>query len=222
MKASNVRKRLRIELVTIAILTTLFLGVFPRRSILLDISLALFALVLLAFDARFTTTMVWGRIQSPVPEAQRLHGALAVLVPLTVLLLLLCFGTGVVLGYMTGGWQGAIARVGRWQILLAVGLYLPWALLQQTLFQFYLFGRLLILAPPWLAVTCTALAYGLVHLPDLGLSVAAALAGVIWTIIYYRYRSLIPLAFSHACLGAAFHYWIYNIDLAQEWRALFG
>ncbi len=222
MKASSVKPRLRIELVTIAILATLFLVVFPRRSILLDIALALFALVLLSFDARFTTNMVWGRIESPVPEARRLRGVLSVLVPLTVLLLFLCFGTGVLLGYMAGGWQGAMARVGRWQILLAVGFYLPWALLQQTLFQFYLFGRLLVLLPPWMAVICTALAYGLVHLPDLGLSVAAVFAGVIWTVMYYRYRRLIPLAFSHACLGAAFHYWIYNIDLAQEWRALFG
>ena len=115
-----------------------------------------------------------------------------------------------------------MARVGIWRILLAVAFYLPWALLQQTLFQFYLFGRLLTLLPPWLAVACTALAYGLVHLPDPVLSAFTALAGIFWSYVYNRYRRLLPLAVSHACLGAAFHYWVYGLDLAREWRALFG
>lgn len=222
MKATRLKNRLRIELLTIVVLTTLFLVLFPRRHILLDVALALFALVLLTYDARFTRDVVWARMPVPALEPAGLRGCLAVLVPVTIVLIFFCFGIGVVLGYLTGGWPAVVARVGRWQILLAVGFYLPWALLQQTLFQFYLFGRLLVLLPPWLAVSCTALAYGLVHLPDSGLSAAAGLAGIFWTFMYYRYRRLLPLAVSHACLGAAFHYWIYNIDLAQEWRALLG
>jgi len=114
-----------------------------------------------------------------------------------------------------------MARVGIWRILLAVAFYLPWALLQQTLFQFYLFGRLLTLLPPRLAVTCTALAYGLVHLPDPVLSTCAAMAGIFWSCVYNRHRRLLPLAFSHACLGGAFHYWVYGLDLAREWQTLF-
>ncbi len=203
-------------------MTALFLVIFPRRHILVDITLALCALALIGLDARFTREAVWARLPSPVPGRDRLKRCLAVLVPVTLLLLALCLGVGMTIGYWEGGWPGAFARAGRWQIILAVGFYLPWALLQQTLFQFYLFGRLLILAPPWLAVACTALAYGLVHLPDPLLSVVAALAGVFWSYMYYLYRRLLPLAFSHACLGAAFHYWIYNIDLAREWSALFG
>ncbi len=222
MTAEKQKIRFIVELLVIGALTILFLVIFPRRHIAIDIALALLALALIWLDARFTRREVWARLPSPFPEEERLRRCLAVLVPVTLLLLALCLAVGTAIGYWEDGWRGAMARAGRWQIILAVGFYLPWALLQQTLFQFYLFGRLLILAPPWLAVACTALAYGLVHLPDPGLSAAAALAGIFWSYMYYRYRRLLPLAFSHACLGAAFHYWIYNIDLAREWSAIFG
>ena len=222
MRTPHLKTRLVIEIVVLVLMTTIFLLVFPDRHMFLDVSLALFALGLIALDARFTRTVVWARIPSPVPDRERLRRCLVVLIPTTLVLMLVCLGIGMATGYREGEWQGAFARVERWQIILAVGFYLPWALLQQTLFQFYLFGRLLILLPPWLAVTCTSLAYGLVHLPDPLLSAMAALAGIFWSSMYYRFRRLIPLAFSHACLGAAFHYWIYNIDLAREWSALFG
>ena len=45
-------------------------------------------------------------------------------------------------------------------------------------------------------------------------------AGAVWSFIYYRYRLLLPLAFSHAALGSAFYYGIFGHDLAAEWRAL--
>ena len=52
---------------------------------------------------------------------------------------------------------------------LTLCFYLPWALLQQTLFQFYLLGRLRALLPfatPWMLSTINGVAYGLVHLPS--------------------------------------------------------
>jgi len=58
-----------------------------------------------------------------------------------------------------------------------------------------------------------------VHLPDVWTSLVTAIAGVVWTFIYYRYRCLLPLAFSHAALGTAFYYGICGHDLAQEWKA---
>ncbi len=222
MRSRNIKKRLIGELVIIGILTALFLAIFPKRNILIDIALALFALTAIGLDARFTRIAVWTQLPSLVPERERLKRCLAVLIPVTALLMLMCLGVGSAIGYRENGLQGVLARIGRWQIILAVGFYLPWALLQQTLFQFYLFGRLLVLVPAWLAILCTAAAYGAVHLPDPFLSAFAGLAGVFWSFMYYRYRRLVPLAFSHACLGAAFHYWIYNIDLAREWTALFG
>jgi membrane protease YdiL (CAAX protease family) len=94
--------------------------------------------------------------------------------------------------------------------------------MQQTLFQFYLLGRLLVLFPKdqriW-PVLITGLGFSLVHLPDVWTSLVTAVAGVVWTFIYYRYRCLLPLAFSHAALGTAFYYGICGHDLAQEWQA---
>ena len=49
------------------------------------------------------------------------------------------------IAYQHGGWPVA-ARVFNWRILAAFGCYLPWALMQQALLQFYLLGRLLALA----------------------------------------------------------------------------
>ena len=49
------------------------------------------------------------------------------------------------------------------------------------------------------------------------MTLATTVAGIVWTYVYYRYRVLSPLAFSHALLGTFFYYWIYGRDLAKEW-----
>jgi membrane protease YdiL (CAAX protease family) len=130
---------------------------------------------------------------------------------------------GAYLGYRSGGWSGVADRVGNWRIVVAFGCYLPWALMQQTLFQFYLLGRLLALFPrtkPFIAIAFTSLAVGLVHLPDVWTALVTVAAGFIWSFIYYRYRLLLPLAVSHAALGSAFYYGLFGHDLAVEWRAI--
>jgi membrane protease YdiL (CAAX protease family) len=45
-------------------------------------------------------------------------------------------------------------------------------------------------------------------------------SGMVWSLIYYRYRLLLPLALSHAALGSAFYYGIFSHDLAAECRPL--
>jgi membrane protease YdiL (CAAX protease family) len=95
------------------------------------------------------------------------------------------------------------------------------ALLQQTLLQFYLLGRLLALFPkrhPVVPITITGVGFALVHLPDVW-ALATIPAGIIWTFIYYRYRFIWPLALSHAALGSAFCYGLFGQDLAAEWRS---
>ena len=66
----------------------------------------------------------------------------------------------------------------------------------------------------------TGACFGLVHLPDVWTALVTVASGVVWSWIYYRYRLLLPLAFSHAALGSAFYYGIFGHDLAEEWRAL--
>ena len=54
MRTPQLKDRLVCEIVVLVLLTTFFLLVFPKRHMLLDVYLALFALGLLALDARFT------------------------------------------------------------------------------------------------------------------------------------------------------------------------
>ena len=42
------------------------------------------------------------------------------------------------------------------------------------------------------------------HLPDVWTAAVTFASGMAWSFIYYRYRLLLPLAFSHAALGSAF------------------
>ena len=97
---------------------------------------------------------------------------------------------------------------------------LPWALLQQTLFQFYLLGRLRTVIPtrsPLFAIVLTGISYAMTHLPDLTVALVTSLMGVFWTSMYYRFRMLTPIALSHAVLGTGFCYWIYDRDLLDDW-----
>jgi len=95
--------------------------------------------------------------------------------------------------------------------------------MQQTLLEFYLLGRLLALLPRQFRLVImmiTGMCFGLVHLPDVWTALVTVVAGTIWSFMYYRYRQLLPLAFSHAALGTAFYYGIFGHDLAAEWRAV--
>jgi membrane protease YdiL (CAAX protease family) len=64
------------------------------------------------------------------------------------------------------------------------------------------------------------MAYSFVHLPDIGVTLAAAVAGIFWTFLYRRYRVLLPLGLSHALLGSTFYYWVYGQDLFMVWKEM--
>lgn len=215
----QVKRNVAVELCVLAALTLAFLLVFPERPIFIDVGLALFALILLVLNVRYTRSVIWGRFPSALDRRSRIRKTVLFVGPATGVAVTGLFATGLALGYLEGGWDTAVQRLGNWRLLVALALYFPWALLQQTLFQFYLLGRLRTVFPAGVAVTCTGITYALVHLPDVGVTVAAAFAGVFWTYVYYRYRVLSPLAFSHALLGSTFSYWVYGRDLAEAWAA---
>jgi membrane protease YdiL (CAAX protease family) len=109
--------------------------------------------------------------------------------------------------------------------LLAVVLYIPWAMLQQTLFQFYLLGRLRALLPfasPLFLSIVNGIAYGLVHFEtnvwSIGVTVVTIIGGIFWSYSYHRDRYVLPIAVSHALLGSTFYYWVYGRDLIDEMR----
>src|SRR5919106_5426237 len=139
------RRRVAVELLVLGVLSSGFLVLFPRRPIFVDLCLALFALGLILLDANYTRAQFWG--QWPVEVARPGWRCVLVTMTITVLVILVFFLIGAVTGYQGAGWPAVNARILHPYIPTAVLLYLPWALLQQTLFQFYLLGRVRALCP---------------------------------------------------------------------------
>lgn len=217
-------RRNAVELLILGLLSTGFLALFPRRPISVDLVLALLALALVLLNADHTRTQIWGL--SPL-QVRRTDWRPCVLVTmgLTLLVMLVFLLIGIAIGYRGAEWPGARARILHPYIPTAVLLYLPWALLQQTLFQFYLLGRVCTLCPsfhPFAQSLLNGLIFGLLHTSDIKIALVAALGGTLWSFLYLRYRWLWPLAISHALIGTTFYYWVYGYDLASRWRVLLG
>jgi membrane protease YdiL (CAAX protease family) len=179
--------------------------------------LGLLALALIAASAQRSRDF-WQRTPIAVAEPREAtRAAWREALLFTVAALAVVASLGTVLGYAADGWRGAWQRLGNWHVAFACILYLPWALLQQFLLQFYLAGRLQLLLPFRLAIIGTALAFSAVHFPRVLVMALTCIAGVFWAMNYCRYRRLLPLAVSHALLGSTVHYWILGRDLAQIW-----
>lgn len=217
----KLRTKIALELGILGLLTVTFLLVFPRRAPLVDFGLAAFALLLIGATAGYTKRVVWASVPAkPLGDRQRRAWVWTLLFTGAVMVLFLAVGAAV--GFRKGGWAGVSARILNPGMLLALGFYVPWALAQQTLFQFYLLGRLTVLCPgrPALAVVVTGIAYSLVHLPDYATTAVTAAAGVVWSLLYFRYRLLLPLALSHVVLGSTFYYWICGQNPAAGWNVM--
>ncbi|MDA2910332.1 CPBP family glutamic-type intramembrane protease [Nitrospiraceae bacterium AH_259_D15_M11_P09] len=189
---------------------------------MVDVILALCALGLVGLNARYTREVIWARFPRG-PSSGGLKQCMWATMAITFSVVLVFFIVGIVIGYGNGGWKAVVDRVLNWKLLVAICVYLPWALLQQTLFQFYLLGRVRALFPtvhPIGAATLNGVAYALVHLPDLWITMVTAFGGTFWSYMYNQYRLLLPLALSHAVLGSTFYYWAYGRDLAEAWSQL--
>lgn len=205
-------RRLLIELLVLVGLTAALVLLLPQRAAWLNGLLAILGLALIVSNRRFTRELVWRRF--PVADDRRrcvVHSS--VIAGFFTL-------AGVILLALAAWWQVGTAAVldPRW--LQALPIYLLWGLLQQYLLQYYLLGRLLVLMPVAWAIFCTGVAFALVHFPDVGTMVVTLVAGIVWAAIYYRYRVLLPLAASHAVLGAALFYWVYQRDILAQWQLL--
>jgi membrane protease YdiL (CAAX protease family) len=210
------RAGIALELAAVLVLAALFVAFFRVRAGYVDVALALAALGLIAASTRRTQAL-WSRLPRGAPAARNAWRDMGVFTGIVVGVLLVA---GAWIGYSADGLAGAVRRVATWHFAVACVLYLPWALLQQFIFQVYLLGRLLWLAPYRLAVPLAALAFSMVHFPRTPVMLGTAAAGVIWAATYVRHRALLPLAVSHAVLGSALHYWVFGRDLARLWGAL--
>jgi membrane protease YdiL (CAAX protease family) len=205
-------RRLLFELLVLVGLTAALVLLFPQRPAWLNGLLAILGLVLIVFNRRFTRERVWRRF--PVAHDRRCCIVHSIVIAGLFTLM------GLILLALVASWQVGTDAVLDPAWLLALPIYLLWGLLQQYLFQYYLLGRLLVLIPVTWAVLCTGLAFALVHFPHVDTMAVTLVAGIVWTAIYYRYRVLIPLAASHAILGAALFYWVYHRDILAQWRQL--
>ncbi len=200
-------RRAAIELAALAGMSIVFL-VFAPRDMRLYVPLALVFLVYVLWDARVRGHEEWPAPRQPASARMKSAGALLAWLTIPAALAL----------YAWGAMHGRSADLSR--SLAGVAVYLPWAYVQQTLFQRYLLGRIraaLPQAPPGALALCNGLAYGLVHLPDPATTALAALAGCIWSAAYLRFRVLLPLAASHAVLGIAYYDFALGRSLVSEW-----
>jgi membrane protease YdiL (CAAX protease family) len=216
------QRRTAIELLILGLLSVAFLSLFPHRPISVDLLLALLASALVCLNARYTSTHIWGLLPVKGGRTAWWPGVLATMA-VTVLVMVVFLVIGVEIGYQGADWPGARARILHPYIPTALLLYLPWALLQQTLFQFYLLGRVCTLFPslhPLGQSLLNGFVFGAVHVTDIWIVLLAALGGTLWSFLYLRYRRLWPLVISHTLIGTTFYYWVYGYDLASRWRML--
>lgn len=96
------RRRAAVELLILGVLSSGFLALFPRRPIFVDLGLALFALGLVLLNANYTRAQFWGQGPVEVGRAGWRHCVL-VTMTLTVLVILVLFLVGVVIGYQGAG-----------------------------------------------------------------------------------------------------------------------
>lgn len=196
-----------IELVTLAILTPLFLYFVPRNAGLYATAAILF-FGFVGISAIKQREHIW-----PAPTRawkERLSRSMGIMFAVTA--------PTVLLFYAWSLWMGH--RISFENLLLAFCLYFPWALLQQSIFMIYLLGRLRTALPsvsPPLLAALNGSAYGLVHLPDKVLAMVTVIAGTVWSYAYLREQQLLPLALSHAVLGSTFYYFVGGRDLYQDW-----
>ncbi len=203
-----------VEIAALLAASALFLATFRIRPAYVDFLLAGAAVALIAASAP-RSRRLWTAVPLSPDAKPSQRAAWLATAAFTGAALVALAGLGTFVGLHTGA--PLAARFLNVHLPLAILLYFPWALLQQYIFQFYLCGRLLQLLPLPLAVVFTAAAFASVHFPRWPVMAVTLLAGTVWTLTYLRWRQLTPLAVSHAILGAALHYWVFNHDLLETW-----
>jgi membrane protease YdiL (CAAX protease family) len=217
--AITVRRSVALELCAIALLTVAFLVVFRVRPSYVDFALAGLAVALIAASAG-RSRRLWQSLPPLAGTRAGFRGAAIETAIFTAAALVALAIIAVLAAPAELTREQLVARFVSWHWLIAMLVYFAWALLQQFIFQFYLFGRLVQLVPAPLAIALTGLAFSSVHFPRWPVMALTAIAGAYWAFVYYRHRALVPLAISHAILGAALHYWVFGRDLLAIWPAL--
>ncbi len=206
------RRSVALELAGLAGVTLLFVATFRVRPPYVDFGLAAVAVALIVGSAG-RSRRLWGL--APTSPADAARSARLAVGGFTIAAMIVLAVTAVLVANRSA--MPWLPRFTHWHMLAAAALYFPWALLQQYIFQFYLLGRLLRIAPIQVAIPVAACAFAAVHFPREPVMLVTLIAGAFWSFCYYRWRRLLPLAASHAILGAALHYWVFGDDLLEAW-----
>jgi membrane protease YdiL (CAAX protease family) len=201
-----------LELAGIGAAAVVFVATVRVRPPYLDFVLAAVAVALIVGSAA-RSRRIWTLARSVDPRGAR--GAWRAALGFTALALTVLAVAAVLVARASG--VPLADRFGNWHMLAAAPLYFGWALLQQYIFQFYWLGRWLQLVPAWAAVAVTALAFSAVHYPRWPVMAVTLVACTVWSLIYWRWRTLLPLVISHGLLGTALHYWVFGNDLLERW-----
>ncbi len=210
--SARMQRSVTLELSIIGVLALLFVATVRVRHPYVDFTLAGAAVALIVLSSR-RSQRLWAL--APLPTAPSARAAWQLAGGFTALSLVVLAGAGVIVAHVTG--EPAQPRFLNWHFAVAVPVYLLWALLQQYIFQFYLLGRLLNIVALRFAIPIAACAFAAVHFPRWPVMLATLVAGSVWSLCYFRSRRLLPLAVSHALLGAALHYWVLDLDLLDAW-----
>ncbi|HEX6998149.1 MAG TPA: CPBP family glutamic-type intramembrane protease [Gammaproteobacteria bacterium] len=215
--AWTLRTQLVAELASFGLLAAVYLLVFPARPRYLDLVLAGLAVAGIVATLPRSRAVWQTQPAAPLGRAERRRAAWRSMGLFTAGAALALLAAAALLPPSLRGPVGWAERLGNWHLLVAIALYLPWALLQQLVFLVYLLGRLLYVLPAGAAVALTAAAFSAVHFPRYPVMAVTALAGVFWALNYRRYRTLAAIAVSHAVLGSLLHYWVFGRDLVRQW-----
>ena len=112
------------------------------------------------------TTNADGRTDEPLPYTFEWRGVVAAFV---------VAATGVVIARVSG--MPLAPRFLNWHFVIAAMVYPLWGLLQQYIFQFYLFGRLLQVVSLRIAIPILGCAFAAVHFPRWPVMLATLVAG---------------------------------------------
>lgn len=202
-----IRRRVAAELAVLATGAALYLVLLPERPLAVDVGLGLVGLGLVAASARDTRERIWGRPTAPGRERFRLSALRMVLFSGPAVLLFGAYAAA------AAGRHPAdvVARLFPATLFADLILFVPWALVQQVLFQFYLLGRLKSLLPGSSAVgacSMNGVLFGAMHVPDWDIVLVTVVAGAVWSCSYYRDRCLLPISLSHAVLGTTYFHWV--------------
>ena len=99
---------------------------------------------------------------------------------------------------------------------VVLGLYAPWALVQQALLNGIVARELAARLPRRGATLAAAALFAVAHAPDprlMGLTLVAAIA---WVSVYLRWPNLWPLTAAHAALGTLAYWCVLGRDPFQE------